>query len=418
MNPHMLSLGCTLLHTVWQGSIIALLYKCADSYLEKTRSQLRYISGLAAQLSILLTAAFTFLYEEANPSPVHSTGFLSFRFLTLDMTKMLPWADGIWILGMAAMSTRALGGWWLLHRVGKATCFQVPREIRERFERMIQTLGINADVRLRILFSNTSPFAVGFFRSFVYLPLSAVSSLSPEQLDVVLAHELVHIRRADYLWNLLQTVVETLFFFHPAVWWLGREVRECREHCCDEIAVGFVAMPWIYASALLALEEQRSATSPFAMTLSKQGANSGLLRRVERILGQTSKVNPDASRWAPSVSLSLTLAACLLLVPAFMTRVTAGNQSVTRSTSPLVSLEMPSSLPSSYPLPTPASAYQSAAEDDLTLSRNTRGLAARGLDRNHHHDISAHPDPHPDPHPNPHPDPHPDIDARILAATD
>ena len=103
----------------------------------------------------------------------------------------------------------------------------------------------------------------------------------------MLAHELAHVRRADYLWNLIQTMVETLFFFHPAVWWLGRRLRQQRELCCDDVAVQSCADPLVYATALLRLEERRSQRLSLAMALDGHRPWSGLRVRIARILGET-----------------------------------------------------------------------------------------------------------------------------------
>jgi BlaR1 peptidase M56 len=124
-------------------------------------------------------------------------------------------------------------------------------------------------------------------RSLVILPASALMALSPEQLEAVLAHELAHVRRADYLWNLIQTMVETLLFFHPAVWWLGRRLRQQRELCCDDVAVQSCADPLVYATALLRLEERRSQRLNLAMALDGHRPWSGLSLRIARILGET-----------------------------------------------------------------------------------------------------------------------------------
>jgi hypothetical protein len=112
-------------------------------------------------------------------------------------------------------------------------------------------------------------------------------ALSPEQLEAVLAHELAHVRRADYFWNLIQTMVETLLFFHPAVWWLGRRLRQQRELCCDDVAVESCADPLVYATALLRLEERRSQRLNLAMALDGHRPWSGLSLRIARILGET-----------------------------------------------------------------------------------------------------------------------------------
>ena len=93
------------------------------------------------------------------------------------------------------------------------------------------------------------------------LPASALAGLSPQQLEAILAHELAHIRRHDYLVNLLQTLVETLLFYHPAVWWLSRRIRIERENCCDDLAVSLCGDPVAYAKALADLEELRADSS-------------------------------------------------------------------------------------------------------------------------------------------------------------
>jgi hypothetical protein len=121
------------------------------------------------------------------------------------------------------------------------------------------------------------------------LPAAALMALSPEQLEAVLAHELAHVRRADYLWNLIQTMVETLLFFHPAVWWLGRRLRQQRELCCDDVAVQSCADPLVYATALLRLEERRSQQLNLAMALDGHRRWSGLRARIARILGETNE---------------------------------------------------------------------------------------------------------------------------------
>jgi hypothetical protein len=119
----------------------------------------------------------------------------------------------------------------------------------------------------------------------VILPLSIATSLPTEQLEAVLAHELAHIGRWDYFCNLVQTVIECLFFFHPAVWWMSGRTRELREMCCDEIAARTCADPGIYAEALLMMEEQRAEHLQLAVAL--HGRGGALLNRIRRVMGET-----------------------------------------------------------------------------------------------------------------------------------
>ena len=81
------------------------------------------------------------------------------------------------------------------------------------------------------------PSVIGTIRPVVLLPVAALTNLTPDQIEALLAHELAHIRRRDYAMNLAQTVAEALLFFHPAVWWMSARIREEREHCCDDVAV-------------------------------------------------------------------------------------------------------------------------------------------------------------------------------------
>src|SRR5438045_8014050 len=104
------------------------------------------------------------------------------------------------------------------------------------------------------------PAVIGWLRPVILLPASALTGLTPLQLDALLAHELAHVRRYDYLVNLIQSVIETLLFYHPAVWWVSQQVREEREHCCDGLAVAVCGDPHFYASALLSMERLRVTT--------------------------------------------------------------------------------------------------------------------------------------------------------------
>ena len=126
-----------------------------------------------------------------------------------------------------------------------------------------------------------TPVVVGYFRPAVLLPLCVVTGLPEAQLELILAHELAHIRRHDYLVNLLQTLVETLFFYHPAVWWLSRQIRNERENCCDDVAMATVGSRADYGRALLAIEELRATST--ALSLASHGGS--LLARIRRIAG-------------------------------------------------------------------------------------------------------------------------------------
>src|SRR5262249_55483729 len=122
------------------------------------------------------------------------------------------------------------------------------------------------------------PTVIGWLKPMILLPAAALAGLDPRQLEALLAHELAHVRRHDYLVNLLQTAIETLLFYPPAVWWLSRRIREERELCCDDLAITVCGDGMVYARALATMEELRSAP---ALTLAADGGS--LLARIRRI---------------------------------------------------------------------------------------------------------------------------------------
>src|ERR1019366_7010645 len=144
---------------------------------------------------------------------------------------------------------------------------RAPASVRASFQRISNALGLRRPVLLRVSSAIAGPVTIGALRALVLLPLSAATSLSPDELEVVLAHELAHVRRADFFWNLVQTLVEALFFFRPAFWWISSRIRHERELCCDDLALSLYPNPVVYANALFQLERQRSHVGQLAMAL-------------------------------------------------------------------------------------------------------------------------------------------------------
>jgi Zn-dependent protease with chaperone function len=338
MNYHLQSLGWTLLHFCWQAGAIALVYWLADAALSKASSQTRYLLALGAMLLMFAGALATFGYEEmrvhSEPSFLSGTdsgagpiGALDLASLAgratsgsseqpVRLSQLLPWLDIAWSLGVACFSTRTIAGWRLLQRLRKQALVETPERVRVNFTRLCHRLGIQRRVSLLISEHVQGPLAMGIVRAVILLPASTLMALSPEQLEAVLAHELAHVRRADYVWNLAQTAVETLFFFHPAVWWLGHRVRHHRELCCDDLAVQSCGDAVLYATALLRLEEQRSRQLTLAMALDGHRPVSGLRTRIARILGESiGQRGPHELAPLPLAAIFSALMLLLLSVP-------------------------------------------------------------------------------------------------------
>jgi beta-lactamase regulating signal transducer with metallopeptidase domain len=308
----LIAVGWTLLHFCWQGAAIAMVYALADRLTRHAASTTRYVIALAAFLLMPLAVAATFSYEMracapiSAMSPTQPSALLlgtpdlaippshlaqlsvanadrSFALLPI-AERVLPWLDLMWMLGVLVLALRATAGWLQLERLRRRARGIASPELARNFERVRTRLGVGSRVALRISAEVISPLAMGVWRTTVILPVSSIMRLSSEELEAVLAHELGHIRRWDYLCNLFQIAVESLLFFHPAVRWVSKAVRDRREICCDEIAVTHCVDAVVYAQALLRLEEQKTLRFRPAMAL--KGHRGSLLGRVEKVLGE------------------------------------------------------------------------------------------------------------------------------------
>lgn len=309
-DGEMIALGWTLLHFCWQGAAIAFIYAAVDRMTFRAGLRVRYGVAILALMMMPLAAVVTFVEQErlvvhvpvgghevaASQLGVMHAGLVKGLPMAAPMVEsselwiagnaryLLPWIDGVWMAGVLLLALRAAGGWYELQLLRRRAVAVIPMEVEASFRRVSKQLRMGRKVVLRVSDEVISPMAMGVWRAAILLPVSALMQLSPAQLESVLVHELAHIRRWDYLYNLLQTTVECLLFFHPAVWWVSRCARDLREACCDEVAARSCEDPMVYAEALLQLEEQRSRTLQLAMAA--KGHDGSLLMRVRQILGE------------------------------------------------------------------------------------------------------------------------------------
>ncbi len=302
-NPETIRvLGWCLLHFVWQGAVLALVL-CA--LLSRLRSpQARYASAVCALIAMLLVPFATFAILKQSPesvrqfstggfaqigddlnavqlsiAPSHESSPLAFASPIVSVDWM-SYAVLAWFAGVYMFTLRTLGGWMLLMRMRRQHAEPIAGDLLKTCLALQRRLGVSRAVRYVCSKVAESPVVFGSLKPVVVLPLSALAGLSPWQVEAIIAHELAHIKRWDLLVNAFQIATETLLFYHPAVWWVNRVIRNEREHCCDDIAVESCGNAHDYARALAQLEESRS-TSVWAMA-----ANGGVLStRIGRLLG-------------------------------------------------------------------------------------------------------------------------------------
>jgi beta-lactamase regulating signal transducer with metallopeptidase domain len=218
---------------------------------------------------------------------------------------LLPTLILVWILGVTLLSLRLFTGWIWIQRLRTRGVSAACGECQRMSTRLARRLHIARAITLLESTLVDVPTVIGWLKPVVLLPASALGALSPPQLEAILAHELAHIRRHDYLVNLLQTLVETLLFYHPAVWWLSGRIRIERENCCDDLAVSLCGDPVAYANALADLESLRSETAP-THHIALAATGGSLLHRVRRLLGAPSPHSGRGPAWlAGSAALLL-----------------------------------------------------------------------------------------------------------------
>jgi beta-lactamase regulating signal transducer with metallopeptidase domain len=327
-NPLWTKLGWTLAAFLWQGTLVAGLFACVNALLARRGPSVRYAAACLALLVMLACPIATFLgLDRSVVSPPVSGGETAVanaaaaparvvrpaaspvpvlpRWIRSNTRELLPWLAPIWIAGVLVLSLRFLGGWTITRRLTRRAVAPAPAALNELLARLRARLRVARPVLLLQSAAVAVPTALGTLKPVILLPLSALTGLTPEGLEAVLAHELAHIRRRDYLLNLLQTAVETLLFYHPAVWWVSRRVRIERENCCDDLAVEVTGDARAYARALVGLEQIRASRPRLAVA-----ANGGtLLARVARLLPAPPPSADAGSRWVAGALALAALAA-------------------------------------------------------------------------------------------------------------
>jgi bla regulator protein blaR1 len=299
ISPELLqALGWTLLHFVWQGAALAGLFGVANTICRQATT--RY--ALAVIALVLMIAApvitFTALVQQKDPAvrygargtsasaakPVQGVSVTARPSAPEPETSASEPAVILfveaWFLGVVLLSLRTAGGLFVIERMRRIKMKPVGRELYLKCIALQLKMGFERVIRYCECDCLDAPAAFGWIRPVVLLPVRALSGLTEDQIEAVIAHELAHIRRLDCFVNLFQIGVETLLFYHPAVWWVSQRIRIEREHCCDDEAVALCGDVVTYARALALMEEWRTAPS-----LMMAANRSPLSQRVVRLLG-------------------------------------------------------------------------------------------------------------------------------------
>lgn len=379
-------LGRALVHFIWQGGVVGLLAGIALFLLRHARPQSRYLVLCMAMLACLLAplidvalqlsdagAASTPLRPTPtgrSPGPALQAAVFPAAAWAGTHEGWLPMVVAAWAAGACALCLRmALGVAWIGHLRASA---QPPLQAQwqARLDAIARHLGIGRAVGLRLVDGMESPASAGWWRPVVLLPTALVSRMPVELVEALLAHELAHVRRHDYLVNLLQGLVEALLFYHPVVWWLSRQARVEREHIADRIALDALESPRTLAVALAALSELQSADrAPPRLAQAAQGGH--LMSRIEQL------VRPGRRVAGARIAFPLLGIATACLAFYAHARIAGAPAPAPKDAGPHVALPTPS--PSPRPAPDPRPAPRAGGVLGMPVARATATANANGV---------------------------------------
>ena len=308
-SPILYSLALTLLHFLWQGCLVALILKCLLSVTPYKNPQLRYLCSAAALIASLLLPIITFstVYTPellaAGPENINTVIAMGVDQIPTVINASwyqtavdgLPFLSIAWLITVFILSIKLFFTLQQVNHLAQLNTLPVDSALQARFEQLISSFNLWRKPQLLISYKVDVPMAIGWLKPVILLPTAMISGLTSEQLEMLILHELAHIKRHDYLVNFLQTLVEILLFFHPGVRWISTQMRNEREYCSDDIAVAHCGNAIAYAHTLAdtasVCHKHRHSSIP---TMAMAASGGDLKQRVVRLIDQQHNCNSES----------------------------------------------------------------------------------------------------------------------------
>ena len=300
--PWMIPAAQALLHFLWQGALLAAGLAVTQRRLRNASASDRHALACTTLALMAIAPLVTFwVLCSTGPSIASSAAVVAPALsatvsvlatgsaetiapgsatLPASLLPWTPWITALWMIGVAVSALRLLGGAWRLHRWATRETSPAPSEWQECCDSLGRRLGLRSQVPLRESPRVHGPLIVGWFRPMLVLPLGMLQSLPGLQIEALLLHELAHVHGRDPLIHLLQRAVETLLFYHPAVWWVSEQIRREREHRCDDRVIEAQGEGHSLAEALVTLAERAHSAEPLALA----ATDGSVASRVRRLL--------------------------------------------------------------------------------------------------------------------------------------
>ncbi len=303
------ALGWALIHFIWQGMILVASYFVITRLFFKNKIHLHYWTGIFFIVLSLIIPIKEFIYQlqltsELSASSFHqfksnlpvivSSGILSPADMVVSLIqKLIPYLVSIWMIVIVLISTNLTKSWFELIRLSKNNAIRIPNNLLHTLEKNSKLLRLKFKPIISISSQVVIPATFGFFKPVILLPASLISQLPQDQMEAILLHELCHIKRSDFIHNILQLLVETLFFYHPFTKWMSADIRKIREQCCDELVLKLETKPILYAKALTNLavlfNQQNKGKTSYLQIAATDGE---LLNRIKILMIQKKTKSP------------------------------------------------------------------------------------------------------------------------------
>jgi bla regulator protein blaR1 len=294
------SLGWTLLHSFWQIALVTLVLGIILFMLKNASPAIRHNLAAGAMFLIFAVSIFTFLNEYSAYKPVanqsENSGIININSHygygieneTDSLTQFEKYIERnlsviviIWNVCIVFLMIRFLGGIFYSQQLRNKRIFQLP----DMWHRILQTLSLSLGIGKKVTIVESAlakvPLVIGYFKPIILLPVGLLTGLSQEEAEAVIMHELAHIKRNDFILNLFISIIEIIFFFHPGIWWISKNIRIERENACDDLAISKNAGRNALAMALAKLELNRMREGYFALSFT--GKNGVLIKRMKRM---------------------------------------------------------------------------------------------------------------------------------------
>jgi len=321
-SPLLNSLALTLLHFMWQGLLVAVVLKSVLLILNNSKPQVRYaLSAFAMMANLLLPIITFFIVYQTDHIPTNDLAnsfalneliqelkqpdaFLSYQELIKTLPLLLPYVSILWLLTVTLLASKLLIEISTVNKLSQKNIRKPSDELQDRFVELAKQINLKLIPRLLISLKIEVPMAIGWLKPVVLLPANMVSGLNNAQLEMLILHELAHIRRHDYLVNFLQTLIDILLFFHPAVSWVSKQMRNEREYCSDDIAVQHCGDAVAYAHTLADTASLCTKIHNHTIPDMAMAASGGdLKQRVVRLVGHHCASNSNISKWLASATI-------------------------------------------------------------------------------------------------------------------